>query len=101
MFDPEILSKQLTEAVKQAVQAESHKLQGTIAVNDAIVSILNKPMMTYPGDIQTVLGLGRTTVFNLVNDDKTFPPISTVGRRQFVSTEKFMTWLASKERVAA
>lgn len=101
MFDPKILTKQLNEAVKQAVHAEAHKLQGQIAVNDAIVSILRKPVINYPGDVQTILGLGRSTVFKLVGDDKTFPPVSTVGRRQFVNTEKFMAWLSSKERKAA
>ncbi len=102
MFDPEVLSKQLSEAVKQAVQAEAHKLQGSIAINDAIVSALRKPVLTYPGDIQLVLGLGRTTLHHLVTDPVSdFPPISTVGRRQFVNKDAFLAWLESKEKAAA
>lgn len=99
MLDLEKLNQQLTDAVKDAVRAEAHRLQGTVALTDAIVSVLRKPVLTYPDDVGLVLGTGRTTTFSLA-DEPGFPPRIEIGRRRFVSTQKFMDWVASREVAA-
>ncbi len=101
MLNLEELNRTLTETVKSAVAAESHKLRGGIAVNEMIVSTLRKPILSFPEDVQLVLGLGRSTAFALINDDATFPARSKVGRKQFVRTDRFLAWLESKSGVAA
>ncbi|WP_171237554.1 MULTISPECIES: hypothetical protein [unclassified Ruegeria] len=97
MIDLEALSKQLSAEVRKAVEAEAHKLQTTAGLSEMVCAILKKPMINYPSDVQVVLGVGRTTLHHIVKDDDTFPPLSEIGRRQFVNTQKFMDWVASKE----
>ena len=96
MIDLQQLEDHLAAAVKQAVEAKSHKLRGGIAINELIVSTLAKPVLTFPDDVMAVLGVGRSTAFDLVKTDDTFPARSSVGRRQFVSTAAFMAWLRGR-----
>lgn len=93
------LEETLTHAVKDAVRAEAHKLQGAVALNDHITSILAKPIMRFPDDVMTVLGTGRTTTFELAKDPD-FPPVPEVGRRRVIRTPAFMGYLDAKAEVA-
>ncbi len=56
-----------------------------------------KPLLVFSEDVALVLGTGRTTTFAIAKNDVDFPPKITVGRRQFMKTDRFMAWLSSKE----
>ena len=101
MLDLDALNKQLAQTVKDAVAEEAHKLRSEADNNELICSALKKPLLVFPDDVSLVLGMGRTTAFGLPKDDASFPARIAVGRRQFVATARFMSWLASKEVGAA
>ncbi|WP_223421202.1 hypothetical protein [Tateyamaria pelophila] len=96
MIDVQALEAQMTKAVREAVATEVGKAQGLTAKTELVKTILQKPVMIFPDDIQLVLGIGRSTAFNLAKDDASFPMMSKVGARSILRTDRFMEWLEGK-----
>ena len=55
MIDLQALTSHLDDAISKAIDREAHRLQGTVAVNEAVCSTLKKPWMIYPDDVMIVI----------------------------------------------
>jgi len=95
MFDLQALEAQMTKAVREAVADEVGRTQSLTAKTELINSILQKPVMIFPDDIMMVLGIGRSTAFNLAKDPD-FPRMSKLGARSILMTPLFMSYVEGK-----
>lgn len=93
MLNLDELTKQLNAAVRDAVAVEAEKLHGETEVNALIKSILDKPVLQFPDDVQTVLRCGRTTVFELAKSPD-WPRMTKRGQKQYLRTDAFLDFLA-------
>ena len=89
----------LGAAVEAAVDSALKARVDEVSQHQLVAAILAKPFIVLPEDLMIVLGIGRSTAFELVQGSD-FPKTVKVGRQRLLRTALLLEWLQAREGAA-